>query len=120
MGQIIDISSKITNELPMVKITDDLIVTINNRHQNVMSMQCMIKELQKKDDEAKKKAEEEGVPYESEYDELALIDKAIAILTSAKSAKAIKDMNLPLPEYKMVYETIIAAATGTYGETPTE
>ena len=29
--KVIDISMKITNQLPMVRITDDLVVTVNNR-----------------------------------------------------------------------------------------
>ena len=35
MSNIIDISSRITNQLPMVKITDDIIVTVNNRKNTV-------------------------------------------------------------------------------------
>jgi hypothetical protein len=29
--KVIDISMKITNQLPMIRITEDLVVTVNNR-----------------------------------------------------------------------------------------
>ena len=44
MGKIYDISMKITNELPTLKITDDLIVTINNKAKTVLNVQAMIQE----------------------------------------------------------------------------
>ena len=34
MAKIYDISARITNELPTMKISDDLIVTVNNRKKN--------------------------------------------------------------------------------------
>lgn len=113
MAQVIDISSKITNELPMVKITDDLIVTVNNRHKNVMSMRCMINEMERKEEEKKKEAEASGETYVSEYDEFAFMDKALTILIDAKRVNEIKDLDLPLPEFKIVYNAILSAALGT-------
>ena len=35
------------------------------------------------------------------------------MLAGAKSAKAIEELDLPMPEYKVVYHAIMAAATGT-------
>ena len=46
MSNIIDISSRITNELPMVKITDDIIVTVNNR-KNTVNIEAMAKRWQR-------------------------------------------------------------------------
>ncbi|MGN0480351.1 MAG: hypothetical protein ACI4EV_02135 [Lachnospiraceae bacterium] len=106
MGQMIDISSKITNELPVVKITDDIIVTVNNRKNNVITIQALAKEEERK-------SKEDG------YDEMAFIEKAMGMLVSPKHAKMIEDMDLPLPQYKEVFNTIMSVAAGTY-DTPTD
>jgi hypothetical protein len=101
MSNIIDISSRITNQLPIVKITDEIVATVNNRRSTVMSMQLMIKEMEKK-------AKENN----GEYDEMTFMEKALEMLTNPKTVKAINELDLPLPEYKLVYEAIMAAATG--------
>ena len=48
MAQVIDITKRITNELPMVKITDEIVVTVNNRKNTILNMQAMVQEVQKK------------------------------------------------------------------------
>jgi hypothetical protein len=101
MSNIIDISAKITNELPIVKISNDIIVTVNNRHSTIMSMQLLVKEQTKK-------AEENN----DEYDEMAFMEKILNMLTSKKVVDSINKLDLPFPEYKMVYSAIMAAATG--------
>lgn len=106
MGQMIDISSRITNELPMVKITDEIIATVNNRKSVILNIQLLVKEQEKKAMESE------------EYDEMAFMDKILAMLIPAKVAKAINDLDLPLPEYKIVYEAIMEAATGQSQSTP--
>jgi hypothetical protein len=110
MSNIIDISSKITNQLPIVKITDDIVVTVNNRKSTILNMQLMVKEQEKKSKE-----------NNEEYDEMTFMEKVLIMLTSPKFVKAINDIDLPLPEYKIVYEAIMNAATGqSQGETPTK
>ena len=44
MAKVVDITSKITNDLPIVKITDDIVVTINNRKSNVLNVMAMANE----------------------------------------------------------------------------
>ena len=39
--KVIDISMKITNQLPMIRITDDLVVTVNNRKNTILNVQAM-------------------------------------------------------------------------------
>ena len=89
MAQIIDITKRITNELPMVKITDDIVVTVNNRKNTILNMQAMVQEVQKKS-------------KDGTFDEVG-----------AKATKEVEDMDLPLPEYKVVYQAVMAAATGS-------
>jgi len=101
MSNIIDISGKITNQLPVVKITDEIIVTVNNRHSTIMSMQLLIKEQEKA-------SKENG----DEYDEMAFMDRVLSMLIGQKSVDAINVLDLPLPEYKIVYQGVMSAATG--------
>lgn len=96
-----DISHRITNELPVVKISDDIIATVNNRKSTILNMQAMVKEQEKK---SKKNNDE--------YDEMAFMEKILTMLTSQKTVDSINELDLPLPEYKIVYNAIMAAATG--------
>ncbi len=105
MSKIIDISAKITNQLPIVKITDEIVVTVNNRKSTILNMQLMIKETVSK---SNKNA--------GEYDEIAFMEKTLAMLIGQKSVDTINDLDLPVPEYKIVYSGIMAAATGATAE----
>lgn len=103
-AKIYDISMYITNELPKVVITDELMVTVNNRKSAVLNVQTMIMEQERKS--------ASGELSEEEDTEYAIMEKALKLLVGEKSAKAIDELDLPIPEYKKVYETIMAAATG--------
>lgn len=94
---MIDISSKITNKLPAVKISDDLIITVNNRKSNMLAVRAMVTESQK--------VEENG----GEADELKLMDSVLRTLTNAKTVDEINKLDLPLPEYKMIFNAVQAA-----------
>ena len=104
--KVIDISMKITNQLPMIRITEDLVVTVNNRKNNILCVQAMASE-------AEKKAGEDG------DNGIGFIVKAIEMLVGKEAADKIENMDLPLPEYKEMYNTIMSVATGTYGEEQT-
>lgn len=101
MGKMIDISSKISNALPVVKITDEIVVTVNNRKSNILKMQAMVKEQEKV---AKKN--------KGEFDEIKFMNDVLGMLIGEKNAEAIDSLDLPLPDYKIVYEAIMDAATG--------
>lgn len=104
MAKIIDISGKITNELPMMKITNDILVTVNNRKSVILNIQAMALEVEKKAKNSN----------DSTYDQLAFMQKALGMLVGEKNAKAIDDLDLPMPEFRKVYESIMAVASGTY------
>lgn len=104
--KVIDISMKITNQLPMIRITEDLVVTVNNRKNNILCVQAMASE-------AEKKVGEDG------DNGIGFIVKAIEMLVGKEAADKIENMDLPLPEYKEMYNTIMSVATGTYGEEQT-
>lgn len=99
---IYDISAQITNQLPALKITDDIIVTVDNRHNNVLCIQGLA-------------IESEGKITENE-----LMNKTITMLIGEKNAKAIEDLNLPLPEYKLVYNSLLKVALGKFEDTPSK
>jgi hypothetical protein len=102
-NNIIDISKQITNSLPMVRVTEDIVATVNNRKSTILNMQLMVREQENK---SKKKSDK------GEYDEMAFMEKVLEMLIGKKTAKEINDLDLPLPEYKIVYEAVMAAATG--------
>lgn len=104
MAKIIDISGKITNELPMMKITNDILVTVNNRKSVILNIQAMALEVEKKAKNSK----------DSTYDQLAFMQKALGMLVGEKNAKAIDALDLPMPEFTEVYQSIMAVASGTY------
>ena len=97
---MIDISARITNELPVVKISDDLVITINNRKSSVLSVQAMIAEAGNNEKDGK------------EVNELKFMDSVLRCLTSGKTVDAINKLDLPLPEYKVIYNAIMAACNG--------
>lgn len=114
MAQIYDISMKITNELPCIKITDDLVVTVNNRKSTILNIQAMQKQMELEE----KKAAESGEVRED--DGMNFMTKSLEQLIGAKNVKEIEAIDLPLPEYKEVFQTVMSVATGTYGETPSK
>lgn len=108
MGKMIDISSRITNQEPVVKITDEIIVTVNNRKQTMLNIQAMLREYEKKAEKDAKK-----------YSEIAFIEKAMQMLIGSANAEKIEELNLPVPEYKLIYNTIMETVSAEVdGETP--
>ncbi len=101
--KIYNISMYITNKLPKIVISDDIIVTVNNRKSAVLNTQAMILEFEKK-------ASEEGINI-TEL-ESRMMEKALQMLVGESNAKKIEEMDLPLPEYKRIFDTIMAAAQG--------
>lgn len=100
MSKVYDISSKITNSRPTIKITDDIICEVNNRKSAILSIQAMFKEAEKK-----------------KLRESEIVEKALVILLGDDNAAKIEQLNLPFPEYMEVYHSVIALAQG---EDPTE
>lgn len=101
MAKMIDISAKISNQLPVIKITDDIVVTVNNRKSNILKMQAFVKEHEKK-----------SKNNNGEFDEMAFMVAVLKMLVGDKNAEAIEGLDLPLPDYKVIYEAIMTAATG--------
>jgi len=108
MAKIYDISMKITNELPTIKITDDIVVTVNNRKSTILNIQAMIMEEEKK------------VHEENDSYELGIMDKALKLLVGEKRTEEINQLDLPINEYKEVYSAIMKVAQGVDIDAPRE
>lgn len=96
MAKVVDITSKITNDLPIVKITDDIIVTINNRKSNVLNVMAMANE------KAKKK----------EATDIDIMEASLKLLIGEENAKKIEELDLPISEYREVYTVCVSLAQG--------
>ena len=97
--RVIDISMKITNQLPMIRITEDLVVTVNNRKSTILNIQ-----------EAENKENK---------DDMAFMIKGLEMLVGKDASDKIEALDLPISEYKEMYNTIMQVAMGTYGEEQT-
>lgn len=95
MAKIYDISMKITNELPSMKITDEILVTVNNRHSTILNIQAMIMEAEEK-----------------ESNETEIMDKALNLLIGEKKTEEINALDLPINEFKEIYAAIMKVASG--------
>lgn len=101
--KVIDISMKITNQLPMIRITEDLVVTVNNRKNTILNIQAMAQEAESKENK----------------DDMAFMIKGLEMLVGKDASDKIEALDLPIPEYKEMYNTIMQVAMGTYGEEQT-
>ena len=103
-AKIYDISMYITNELPRLCIADGLIVTVNNRKSTILLVQAMINETERK--------AAAGDLSEEDNTEYAMMDDALKLLIGKEATEEINTLDLPLPEYKRVYNAIMALAIG--------
>lgn len=105
MAQVIDIRELVTNELPLIQITDELTVAVNNRKSNVLAVQGLYMQEEEKAKKGKKSLSESE-----------MMDTVLGMLIGEKNVIAINEMDLPTPSYKVVFDTILNVATGTYGK----
>ena len=92
MGKIIDISAKLTNERPKLKLAEDKIYEIDDRKNTVLKM-----------DQEMKNADIDNVEF---------IDTMIKLLLGEKAAKEIDAMELSITDYQAIMIAIMAAVTG--------
>ena len=89
--RVIDISMKITNQLPMIRITEDITVTVNNRKSTILNIQAMAQEAENKENK----------------DDMAFMIKGLEMLVGKDASDKIEALDLPIPEYKEMYNTIM-------------
>ena len=92
MSKVIDISAKLTNERPKLKLSEDKIYEIDDRKNTILKMNQKMKN--------------------ADLDDVEFIDEMIAMLLGKEAAKEIDKMNLSISAYKHIMIAIIAAVTG--------
>lgn len=112
MAKMYDISMMVTNELPIIKITDDIVVTVNNRKSTILNIQAMALEAERKANN-----EPDSIEDNAEFKQM---QKALAMLVGQDNAEKIDALDLPIDEYKKVYESIMKVAQGMEPETPSK
>lgn len=102
MAKIYDISMKITNELPALKITEDIVATVNNRKNTVLNVLAMVNETERKKKDNEQNAE----------DDFVMMQKALEMLIGKKHAQEIDAMDLPIDEYSEIFRAVMQVAQG--------
>lgn len=92
MSKIIDISAKLTNERPQLKLAEDKIYDIDDRKNTIILLNQKM----------------QG----SDINDLDAIDEMIAVVLGEEAAKEINEMNLPMAAYNSIMIAIMAAVTG--------
>ena len=92
MSKIIDISAKLTNERPKLKLADDKIYEIDDRKNTILQLNQKMQN--------------------ADLNDLNVIDEMIKVVLGKKAAKEINDMNLPIVAYQSILIAIMAAVTG--------
>lgn len=92
MSKVIDISAKLTNERPQLKLTDDKIYEIDDRKNTIILLN------QKMQD--------------SDVNDIESMDAMISIVLGKKAVKEINEMNLSLSSYQSIMIAIMAAIAG--------
>jgi hypothetical protein len=92
MSKIIDISAKLTNERPKLKLAEDKIYEIDDRKNTIILLNQKIQE--------------------TDVNDVNAIDEMISVVLGEKAAKEIDEMNLPMAAYQSIMIAIMAAVTG--------
>jgi len=89
LSKVYDISAKLTNERPKIKLGEGKVYEVDNRKNTILLMQ---QKLEKAD-----------------IDDLNFLDEAIEMLLGEKAAKEIDEMDLSIANYQTIFITIMAA-----------
>lgn len=92
MSKIIDISSKLTNERPKLKLAEDKIYDIDDRKNTIILLNQKMEKL--------------------DMNDINAIDEMISVVLGEDAAKEINDMNLSIMAYQSIMIAIMAAVTG--------
>ena len=87
MSKVIDITSRLTNERPRIKISEDFELEVNVSKNNVIKMQTIMN-----DDKS----------------EIELIDEALKVLIGKHAYDKLNKMDLTVADYKTVFIAVMA------------
>lgn len=89
MSKIIDISAKLTNERPKIKIAEGKVYEIDDRKNTILKMYQMFRD--------------------GDVNDIEMMDEVIKMLLGEKAAKEIDEMNLSIKNYQTIVIAIMAA-----------
>ena len=92
MSKIIDISAKLTNERPKLKLAEDKIYEIDDRKNTIILLNQKIQD--------------------TDVNDINAIDEMISVVLGKEAAKEIDEMNLSISAYQSIMIAIMAAVTG--------
>lgn len=89
MSKMIDISAKLTNARPKLKLAEDKIYEIDDRKNTIIKMENTLKN--------------------SDINDLNFLDEIIKLLLGEKAAKEIDEMDLSISDYQTIVIAIMAS-----------
>ena len=92
MGKVIDISAKLTNERPKLKIAEDKVYEIDDRKNTILKLNQKLKN--------------------ANMDDVSFIDEVIEMTLGKEAAKEINEMDLSMSAYQNIMIAIMAAVMG--------
>lgn len=92
MSKVIDISGKLTNERPKLKLSDDKIYEIDDRKNTVLKFEQMVQN--------------------EDLSDVETVDKMIELMLGEDAAKEIEEMDLSMIAYQSIMIAITAAISG--------
>lgn len=92
MAKTIDISAKLTNERPKLKVAEDKIYEIDDRKNTIMKLNQKMKG--------------------TDMEDIAFIDEIVELTLGKKAAKEIDAMDLSMSAYQNIMLAIMAAVMG--------
>lgn len=92
MGKMIDISAKLTNERPKLKLAEDKVYEIDDRKNTILKLDQKMKS--------------------GDIEDLAFIDEVIKMTLGEEAAKEISEMDLSMSAYQNIMIEIMAAIMG--------
>lgn len=89
LSKVIDISAKLTNERPKLKLAEDKIYEIDDRKNTILKMYQKLES--------------------SDINDIEMLDETIEMLLGEKAAKEIEEMDLSIKGYQTIIIAIMAA-----------
>lgn len=100
MAKVIDITSKLTNERPKLKVSDELEFEIDNRKNTVLAVEKIINA--------------------EDINSIEVIDKALEHFIGKDAVKQINELDLSFQGYQVIFTAVMAGALGEDYETVEE
>lgn len=92
MSKVIDITSKLTNDRPKLKVTDDLEFEIDNRKNTIFEVEKLLND--------------------EDVNNIAVIDTILEKLMGKKAVEELNNLELSFDSYQVIFTAAMAGAMG--------